>query len=65
MCCGGGRRRPEPGHEPHADCAGARKDFQADAWLIAVKNGLDLCSIHGSGAGGLVLRGDVERALGR
>lgn len=63
MCCGG--RRTPPAHEPHVDCPDGRKDFRPDALLIAQKNNLDLCSITGTGKGGLVLRQDVERLLGR
>ena len=65
MCCGGKGGRAIAAHEPHADCRDGRKDFNSVAYLIATKNGLDLCSIAGTGARGLVLREDVLRALGR
>ena len=65
MCCGGGRRRPEPIREPNVNCDGVIVPFMADAYLMATRRGLDLCSITPTGQGGkIVNRMDVLRALG-
>ena len=65
MCCGGGRRRPDPIGEPNVNCDGTIVVFMPDAHLLAVRLGLDLCSITPTGRGGkIVNRMDVLRAKG-
>ena len=65
MCCGGGIRRPEPVREPNVNCDGRIVVYMPDAYQMAVRRGLDLCSIAPTGQGGkLVNRMDVLRALG-
>jgi hypothetical protein len=64
MCCGG-RNRPNPTPGAAVDCGGATRTFAPDAYVIAVKGGLDLCAIAGTGLDGMVTRLDVLRALGR
>ena len=64
-CCGGG-----PGNqavrEPNAVCDGRIVVFMADAYLMATRRGLDLCSIRPTGRGGsIVNRMDVLRAMGQ
>lgn len=64
MCCG--NRKPiNTQSGTLVPCPGGDKTFKPDAFVIAQKFGLDLCSITGTGLGGLVLRQDVDRALGR
>jgi len=64
MCCGG-KNRPNPSQGTTVDCNGQEVRFEPRAYVIAVKNSMDLCSFTGTGADGLVTYLDVERALGR
>ena len=61
-CCGGGTRPLVGRREPNVLCGGTYKIFAADAWVIVTKFGIDPCSVAGTGADGLVLRQDAERA---
>lgn len=60
MGCCGARPQPDPRQSPGLECDDGWKPFAPDAWIIAQKRGLPLCSITGTGKSGLVLRQDVE-----
>jgi large subunit ribosomal protein L21 len=49
--------------EPEAEAPAAEIDITDAARTLAEENGLDLTKIEGSGAGGRILKGDVQKAI--